>query len=206
LSIGSDRPPSWSHSGLPVLPFRHNFILEAAPVPATPAAGQTIADGAGEGVAASFERVQNLQQFFRNEDQTSRQSIQGIARAWNEVTVVQQDEWQQDEKIAIDRVGEEGQRFLLVLEESRPRRLPFGVRVGIFVLGWLLVLIGVAGLVLPGIQGVFTILAGAALLSVDNELIYRLMHRCLKRWPAVWQRVEAFRDKLHTKLHRFRRH
>lgn len=107
-----------------------------------------------------------------------------------------------------DPPGEGEERFLLRLE-PQPRRhgpLPFAVRVGIFLLGWLLILIGIAGLVLPGIQGVFTIVAGATLLSLDNELVYRLLRRCLERWPAVWQRVETFRDKLHQKLHRFRRH
>ncbi len=98
--------------------------------------------------------------------------------------------------------------FLIRLE-PQPRRhgpLPFAVRVGIFLLGWLLIVIGIAGLVLPGIQGVFTIVAGATLLSLDNELAYRLLRRCFERWPKIWLRVEAFRDKLHLKLHRFRRH
>lgn len=85
--------------------------------------------------------------------------------------------------------------------EGRPP-LPFGVRVGIFILGWVLILIGVAGLVLPGIQGIATILAGAALLSLDNELVYRGLRRLLARWPKVWDRLEGFREKTHDRLHR----
>ena len=84
--------------------------------------------------------------------------------------------------------------------EPRPP-LPFGVRVGIFIAGWLLILIGVAGLVLPGIQGIFTILAGAALLSLDNELVYRGLRRLLARWPHLWRRVEHFRERSHDRLH-----
>ncbi|PYQ58189.1 MAG: hypothetical protein DMF53_20880 [Acidobacteria bacterium] len=84
---------------------------------------------------------------------------------------------------------------------SRPR-LPFWVRVAIFILGWLLILVGVAGLVLPGIQGIATILVGAALLSLDNELIYRGLRRLLTRWPKAWNRLEGFREKAHEKLHR----
>lgn len=84
--------------------------------------------------------------------------------------------------------------------EPRPR-LPFGVRVGVFILGWLLILVGIAGLVLPGIQGVITIVAGAALLSLDNELAYRGLRRLLVRWPHVWRRVEHFREKAHDRLH-----
>ena len=84
---------------------------------------------------------------------------------------------------------------------SRPR-LPFWVRVAIFILGWLLILVGVAGLVLPGIQGIATILVGAALLSLDNELIYRGLRRLLTRWPKAWNRLEGFREKARERLHR----
>jgi hypothetical protein len=85
--------------------------------------------------------------------------------------------------------------------EPRPR-LPFGVRVGIFILGWLLILVGIAGLILPGIQGVVTIVAGAALLSLDNELAYKGLRRILARWPQLWRRVESFREKAHDRLHK----
>ena len=85
--------------------------------------------------------------------------------------------------------------------EPRPP-LSLGIRIALFVLGWLLILVGVAGLLLPGIQGVLTILAGAALLSLDNELVYRGLRRLLARWPHVWQRVERFRERAHDKLHR----
>ncbi|MGH9362049.1 MAG: PGPGW domain-containing protein, partial [Thermoanaerobaculia bacterium] len=83
--------------------------------------------------------------------------------------------------------------------------LPFGWRVAIFVAGWTLILIGVAGLVLPGLQGIVTILLGAALLSLDNELVYRGLRRALARWPRAWQRVERFRARAHAWLHRSRK-
>ena len=81
--------------------------------------------------------------------------------------------------------------------------LPFRVRVGVFLVGWVLILVGVAGLVLPGIQGVLTIVTGAALLSLDNELIYRLLRSVLARWPTIWAKVERLRHRIHDKLHRF---
>jgi putative transmembrane protein PGPGW len=89
---------------------------------------------------------------------------------------------------------------LQIRMEPRPP-LPMGVRVGIFIAGWLLILVGVAGLVLPGVQGIVTILAGAALLSLDNELVYRGLRRLLARWPHLWQRVERFRERAHDRLH-----
>ena len=100
--------------------------------------------------------------------------------------------------------GEPGERDPLPLEirlDSRRQPLPMGVRVGIFILGWLLILVGVAGLVLPGIQGIVTILAGAALLSLDNQLVYRGLRRLLARWPNLWHRIEHFRERAHDRLH-----
>lgn len=83
----------------------------------------------------------------------------------------------------------------------RPR-LSMAVRAGIFIVGWLLILVGVAGLVLPGIQGIATILVGAALLSLDNEFFYRSLRRLLARWPRVWHKIEHFREKSHDWIHR----
>jgi hypothetical protein len=100
--------------------------------------------------------------------------------------------------------AEAPERVPLPLEihiEPRPP-LPMGVRIGIFVVGWLLILVGVAGLVLPGIQGIATILVGAALLSLDNELVYRGLRRLLARWPHIWKRLESFREKAHDRIHR----
>jgi putative transmembrane protein PGPGW len=85
------------------------------------------------------------------------------------------------------------------------RRLPLGLRILVFAAGWMLILIGVAGLVLPGIQGVLTLLAGVALLSLVSELAYRSLRRALRRWPAAWQRVERFRERAHDWLHRLGR-
>lgn len=99
-----------------------------------------------------------------------------------------------------ERLAEGAPLPLEIRIERRPP-LPFGARVGIFIAGWLLILVGVAGLVLPGIQGVVTILAGAALLSLDNELVYRGLRRLLARWPNLWRRVEHFREKSHDRLH-----
>lgn len=91
--------------------------------------------------------------------------------------------------------------------EDKPARrqhrpLPFWVRVVVLLVGWVVLLIGVAGLVLPGIQGLLTILLGAAILSVASELAHRWMRQALQRWPKVWDRIEGFRDKIQDRLHR----
>jgi hypothetical protein len=94
-----------------------------------------------------------------------------------------------------------GRLPLRIRVEPRPP-LPVGVRIAIFVIGWILVLVGVAGLVLPGIQGIATILIGAALLSLDNALVYRGLRKLLRRWPDILHRLEHFREKTHDRIHR----
>ena len=79
--------------------------------------------------------------------------------------------------------------------------LPLWVRVAVLAVGWVVVLIGVAGLVLPG-PGVLTILAGLAILSISSDLAHRCIRRTLQRWPKLSRRVESFRTRLHGWLHR----
>ena len=84
----------------------------------------------------------------------------------------------------------------------RHRPLPLWLRVIVLAVGWTILLVGVAGLVLPGIQGIVTIAAGLAILSVASDLAHRWMRRALQRWPKVWHRFDGFRGKLHARLHR----
>lgn len=89
-------------------------------------------------------------------------------------------------------------------EEGHGRRrfeLSLASRILFFALGWSLVLIGLAGLALPGIQGVLTILVGIAVLSIASETAYRLLKRLLHRWPSAWERIERFRHRMHRWLH-----
>lgn len=87
-------------------------------------------------------------------------------------------------------------------QQKRRRRLSLGTRVLTFAVGWTLLLVGVAGLALPGIQGILTILVGVAVLSVASETAYRLLKRLLHRWPPIWNRIERLREKVHDWLHR----
>lgn len=78
--------------------------------------------------------------------------------------------------------------------------LALWVRVLLFLLGWLLVLLGIAGLILPGIQGILTLLIGAAVLSLVSELAYALLRRSLSPWPWTWKRVATWRRKIRQKV------
>ncbi|MDY7092324.1 MAG: PGPGW domain-containing protein [Acidobacteriota bacterium] len=88
------------------------------------------------------------------------------------------------------------------VEEASQRPLPLWVRISLLMVGWLLLLVGIAGLVLPGIQGIATILFGAAVLSLASEMVYKLLRRGFQRWPSVWHRFEKFREKMRGWLHR----
>jgi hypothetical protein len=78
-----------------------------------------------------------------------------------------------------------------------PSNLPLGWRIFFVAAGWVMVLIGVAGLALPGIQGVLTIAAGLALLSVSSETAYWVLRWAFRRWPKGWRRIERIRRKLY---------
>ena len=86
----------------------------------------------------------------------------------------------------------------------RARPLSLKMRILLFVVGWLLVAIGILGLALPGIQGILTILVGAAVLSLVSEWFYRVLHRLLGRWPKIWTRLDDWRDRIHARLQRRR--
>jgi hypothetical protein len=81
--------------------------------------------------------------------------------------------------------------------------LPIAMRLILMVVGWVLFLVGVAGLALPGIQGCLTLAVAAAVLSLTSEMIYRWLRKLLhRRSPGAWDRVERFRGWLHRKLSR----
>ena len=111
------------------------------------------------------------------------------------------DERSREEAGAVERPADEEPASKARAIKRLPK-LSLGMRVVAFVIGWGLVLIGVAGLALPGIQGVLTLLAGTAVLSVVSETVYRLLRRLFSRWPRGWKRVRSFRRKVHGWLHR----
>jgi len=79
-------------------------------------------------------------------------------------------------------------------------RLPFGIRVALLVIGWLLIALGIAGLVLPGIQGILTLFLGAAVLSLVSQRVHNGLRRLFRRWPRGWRRLEKLRRKVHRRL------
>ena len=86
----------------------------------------------------------------------------------------------------------------------RPKLAPlhWGVRLAVFLIGGILIVIGVAGLVLPGIQGILTIVLGLAILSLASDFVHRHLHNLLVRWPRAQRTMERFRHRIHSWLSR----
>ncbi|HVS01811.1 MAG TPA: PGPGW domain-containing protein [Thermoanaerobaculia bacterium] len=81
-----------------------------------------------------------------------------------------------------------------------PDPLPLGWRVFFYSAGVILLLIGIAGLALPGLQGILTIVLALALISMASETMYWLLRRGFRRWPRGWKRMERIRRKVYRKL------
>jgi hypothetical protein len=84
----------------------------------------------------------------------------------------------------------------------QPLPLPLWVRLLVLGVGWLLVLIGIAGLFLPVIQGGLSLALGFALLSLASQSFHLWLRRLMGRWPGLWKRMERLRRRLHGWLHR----
>ncbi|MEO7795858.1 MAG: hypothetical protein ABIV06_13900 [Thermoanaerobaculia bacterium] len=88
----------------------------------------------------------------------------------------------------------------------RPRfqRLPLRpwLRVSVLTLGWVLILVGIAGLFLPILQGGLILALGFALLSIGSQRMHLWFRSVMGRWPRIWRRLERMRRKLHLRLHK----
>lgn len=78
--------------------------------------------------------------------------------------------------------------------------LSLTTRVLLHTAGWILVAVGIAGLVLPGIQGVLTGALGLALISVASQSVHRWLRERFRRWPKAWRRMERFRRRIERRL------
>ncbi len=68
--------------------------------------------------------------------------------------------------------------------------------VGILIVGWFFVLLGIVGLFLPILQGILFIMIGLAILSSRSELIRRFLKRLEERFPQQYEQMEIWREKI----------
>jgi hypothetical protein len=84
-----------------------------------------------------------------------------------------------------------------------PRKLPYLGRVVAGILAWILLVVGLAGLVLPGLQGVLTLALSATFFSLTSARVHERLRSAFKPWPRGWRRVVKVRRSLERWLHRF---
>jgi uncharacterized membrane protein YbaN (DUF454 family) len=68
--------------------------------------------------------------------------------------------------------------------------------------GWLFVLLGIAGLFLPILQGILFILIGLLILSSEYVWANRLLERVTQRFPTLAQQARSASQRVHQWLHR----
>lgn len=85
------------------------------------------------------------------------------------------------------------------------RRLSLTVRIGLWVAGVVAFVLGLAGLVLPGLQGILLLVLALALLSLASNRVYDWLESfAAGRWPRIWRRIENFRTRVHWRFRRRR--
>ena len=80
--------------------------------------------------------------------------------------------------------------------------LPLRVRIAFLVLGWLMLLRGIAGIFLPILQGFAFIFVGLVMLSIASERLHAWLERLLRRRPRIRHRYQRLRQRLHQKFGR----
>ncbi len=79
-------------------------------------------------------------------------------------------------------------------------------RILLTVLGWTLMVLGLLGLVLPGLQGFLTLALGAAVLSLVSRSMLNALRWCFRRWPRGWRVVLRARRRVQYRIGHRRPH
>ena len=69
-------------------------------------------------------------------------------------------------------------------------------RIGLLIVGWVFIILGILGLFLPILQGVLFILIGLGILSSRSEIIKRFLKHLEERYPHHHERVEKWKAKI----------
>ncbi len=68
-------------------------------------------------------------------------------------------------------------------------------RAAILVAGWAFIVLGIAGLFLPVLQGILFLLIGLFILLVEYPWAHRLLHRLKARFPKIAAQFEIAKEK-----------
>jgi uncharacterized membrane protein YbaN (DUF454 family) len=78
----------------------------------------------------------------------------------------------------------------------------FFKRLLIQIVGWAFIVVGIAGLFLPVIQGILCLLIGLIILSTEYAWAHRLMEKIRARFPRLAQKSHEASEKAHLWLQR----
>lgn len=68
-------------------------------------------------------------------------------------------------------------------------------RIALEIVGWLFIVVGIAGLFLPVLQGILFLLIGLFILSTQYEWAHRLLHRLRERFPRIAEQFDKAKAK-----------
>jgi uncharacterized membrane protein YbaN (DUF454 family) len=71
-------------------------------------------------------------------------------------------------------------------------------KLGLLIIGWVFIVLGILGLFLPILQGILFILIGLAILSSRSKSIRRFLKYLEERYPHQHKRVEIWRGKIRS--------
>ena len=79
------------------------------------------------------------------------------------------------------------------------------IRIALLILGWILIILGIAGLFLPILQGVLLIVAGLWVLSLESKTARRLLEKLRHKFPRIDAKLTAWQSRWHARLDRWRK-
>lgn len=92
------------------------------------------------------------------------------------------------------------------MTETRKPRHSRARHIALLVLGWVLVVVGVAGLFLPVLQGLLFLALGLLVLSRHSDWVRERVERLRERHPKLDDALEKASDKLHQWRSALKRH
>jgi hypothetical protein len=75
-------------------------------------------------------------------------------------------------------------------------------RLGILALGWAFILLGIAGLFLPVLQGILFLLIGLVILSSEYVWAHQLLRKIRERFPSLSRKADEATEKATTWVRR----
>jgi len=75
-------------------------------------------------------------------------------------------------------------------------------RIGVLLLGWGFVLLGIAGLFLPVLQGVLFLLIGLVILSSEYVWAHKLLQKLRRRFPSIAGKADEAQERAAAWLRR----